>query len=1006
MSTIYSRHFLGGLLYILVVLGLTAQNPATYPYNGVYDQRDGHYAFTNANIIPAAGELVENGTLVIKNGKVVAVTSGKNVPAGAVEVDLKGKYIYPSFIEPFGSYGLPDAKPVGEHHDLQPQMISNKKGAYSWNEALKPEFKAADHFSINRRKAGDWRKAGFGTINSHQMDGISRGSSVAVSLAESNENQVILANEVAHILSFSKGKSTQSYPSSRMGTIALLRQTYLDADWYKKQKDETNLSLAAWNELQSLPQIFTVGDWQNMLRAQLIADEFNLNYIYKGDGDEYQRLEEIKATGAKLILPLDFPAKYDLTNPYNADIVTLEQLRHWERAPGNPAAVANAGINFAFTTNGLSKKSELLSMIRKAIEYGLSEEDALRALTTTPAAMLNLDQQVGSLKTGRQASFLVTSGPIFDKASFIHHNWVQGQPFVFKPLDVVALAGNYDLKVAGKTYKVEIKGDAGKEKISIPAATEDGKATSVKHKLVAQTLTLRFQPAESNGFIRLSGTKNKTGYAGRGQDAEGNWVSWYMSKTGDPKADEKEDKDEEKKDDKPTFVSQLTYPLAGYGNSSIPTAEKILIRNATVWTNEADGIMENTDVLIENGRIAAVGKKLPRGGARVIDGTGKHLTPGIIDEHSHIALSSVNEGSQASSAEVRMTDVIDATDVDIYRQLAGGVTTSQLLHGSANPIGGQSAIIKLRWGKTAQDMIFQAADPFIKFALGENVKQSNWGDDFVIRFPQTRMGVEQVFESYFTRAREYEKAKQAGGDNFRKDLELETILEIINSERFITCHSYQQGEINMLMKVAERHGFRVNTFTHILEGYKVADKMANHGAGGSTFSDWWAYKYEVNEAIPFNAAIMHEQGVLVAINSDDAEMARRLNQEAAKMMLFGGVSEEDALKFVTLNPAKLLHVDDKVGSVKVGKDADLVIWSHNPLSIYARAENTFVDGIEYYSMERDQQLRDAIRKERNALIQKSLDAKKAGEKTQPPSGKEKRRFHCNSLDHAETGHAH
>ncbi|MCE9540330.1 MAG: amidohydrolase family protein, partial [Bacteroidetes bacterium] len=395
--------------------------------------------------------------------------------------------------------------------------------------------------------------------------------------------------------------------------------------------------------------------------------------------------------------------------------------------------------------------------------------------------------------------------------------------------------------------------------------------------------------------------------------------------------------------------------------------------------------------------------------AKIIDGTGKHLTAGIIDEHSHIAISNgVNEGAQASSAEVRIGDVVNSEDINIYRQLAGGVTSAQLLHGSANPIGGQSALIKLRWGKSPEEMKFTKADGFIKFALGENVKQSNWGDFNTIRFPQSRMGVEQVYYDSFIRAKEYDakqkafsllsdKAKNISGP-FRRDLELEALTEILNKKRFITCHSYVQSEINMLMHVADSMGFKVNTFTHVLEGYKVADKMKTHGAGASTFSDWWAYKMEVQDAIPYNAALLTQMGITTAINSDDAEMGRRLNQEAAKSVKYGGMTEEEALKMVTLNPAKLLHIDNKVGSIKVGKDADLVLWSDNPLSIYAKAEKTIIDGLIYFDKDEDIKLRDDIQKERARIIQKMIEEKKGGAPTQKPVSKKQKLYGCDSME--------
>jgi imidazolonepropionase-like amidohydrolase len=366
-------------------------------------------------------------------------------------------------------------------------------------------------------------------------------------------------------------------------------------------------------------------------------------------------------------------------------------------------------------------------------------------------------------------------------------------------------------------------------------------------------------------------------------------------------------------------------------------------------------------------------------------------------------LFSINE-VQSVSAEVRQEDVVNSEDINIYRQLAGGVTSSQLLHGSADCIGGQSALIKLKWGENPNNLLIKGADGFIKFALGENVKQGN-SAQATTRFPATRMGVEQIYMDAFQRATEYEKAwktynglaNKNGVTPPKKDLELDALVEILNKKRFITCHSYVQSEINMMMKVAEAFNFNINTFTHILEGYKLADKMKNHGVAASTFSDWWAYKMEVKEAIPYNAAILTKMGVNTAINSDDAEMARRLNQEAAKTVLYGGVSEEDAWKMVTLNPAKMLHLDNRLGSIKVGKDADVVLWNNNPLSIYARPEKTIVDGTVYFDVEKDDQMHVSVAKERNRLMLKMLAEKSAGNPTQRAMPRRNLQIHCDTI---------
>ncbi len=980
-----------GLAYCLMMaISLFAQK--TFPQDAVYDERDGHYAFINANVVTAYNTKAEQGTLIIKKGKIVNVGKGIPVPKDAVVIDLQGKYIYPSFLDLYSNYGLPEPKAVGSKPEKQPQEYSNKKGAYAWNEALKCEFEAAVNFKGDKKMAEEYRKIGFGAVLTHQMDGISRGSSAMVLLGDEREHLMLLKEKAAAHLTFSKGKSTQNYPTSQMGAIALLRQTYLDGDWYKTAgyKEEKNLSLQAWNDLRSLPQIFGVSDRLEALRAARLGKEFGVTYIIRGGGDEYQRIDELKKTGSAFILPLKYPEAYDVEDPFDARVVTLAQMKHWELAPTNAARLAKAGIEFTFTSHGLKKRSDYLKNIRKAVENGLSETDALKAMTLTPAKLLGADTQLGSLERGKLANFLITSGNIFKEKTTIHHNWVNGKAYVISRLDNAELDGKYQLTFGRLSYELEAKKMEGKTKLKL--ILNDTTKQDVKHQLQGNLISLSFSVDEQEGFYSFSGLKNGAVWNGRGTNPKGEWIDWTAKRTGDIKSAEKKKEEQEDKE-----LGKVIFPFVAYGAETLPTAKNYLIKNATVWTNERDGILENTDVLLRNGKISKIGKNLTDNSCTVIDGTGKHLTAGIVDEHSHMGISKgVNESAPNSSAEVRIGDVVNSEDVSLYRHLAGGVTTSQLLHGSANPIGGQSALIKPRWGLAPEAMKLENSPKFIKFALGENVKQSNWGDEFNIRFPQSRMGVEQVFIDHFTRAKEYE-AQLKSGQTVRRDLELEALLEIINSQRFITCHSYVQSEINMLMKVAEMFNFRINTFTHILEGYKVAEKMKAHGAGGSTFSDWWAYKYEVIDAIPYNGAIMHEQGVLTAFNSDSHEMGRRLNQEAAKAVMYGDVSEEEAWKFVTLNPAKLLRIDDRVGSIKAGKDGDVVLWSDNPLSIYAQAEKTFVDGILYYSKEEDLKKREAIQAERNRLIQKMLGAKKGGAKTQKARGNKTPEYHCDDL---------
>ncbi|QDK80351.1 amidohydrolase family protein [Spirosoma sp. KCTC 42546] len=1017
------------LLTGLFAVGLTCSSLAqtTFPRNGVYDERPGLYAFTNATIIVDPQTTLQNATLLIRNGRVEAVGTAVSVPAGTVVTDLKGKRIYPALIDIDSDYGMPEITRApgggGRGGGGAPQYESNKKGAYYWNQAIQPENDASILFKANTAKADELRKLGFGAVLTHAHDGIARGTGSLVTLADDRENTLVLKPNITAHYSFSKGTSGQQYPNSMMGTVALLRQAMYDADWYKQagSKEQENMSLAALNRTRSLPTIFEANDKLGILRADKIGDEFGIQYIIRSTGDEYQRLDEVKATGASLIVPLNFPQPYDVEDSWDADNVSLSELKHWEMAPLNAGRVAMANIPFALTTAGLRNKADFWANLRKAIESGLSEQKALEALTTVPAKLIHADDMLGTLQKGRVANFIITSGNLFSADNVIYENWMQGKQYIVANKNAADLRGTWNLTVGDRSnLKLNITGktlDKPDYQIVVDTVKLTPKVTVAGDIISIQVQLDRRRP----GTTRLTGYRTDTTIKGDGESPDGKAITWSAVRTGDAPASTTATSTSATSSTSaiasttataPGSITAATllYPFVGMGNLKKPQAETVLIKNATVWTNEKDGILTSTDVLVEGGKISKIGKSLTvPANVKVVDGTGKHLTNGIIDEHSHIALLSINEGGQSSSAEVRMADVINPDDINIYRQLAGGVTTSQLLHGSANAIGGQSAIVKLKWGESADGMLIKGADGFIKFALGENVKQANYPNPNVLtRFPQSRMGVEQVYMDHFTRAKEYAKGwadynkltakEKATAIAPHRDIELDALAEILAHKRFITCHSYVQSEINMLLKVADSLGFKVNTFTHILEGYKLADKMAKHGVGGSSFADWWAYKMEVHDAIPYNAALMHRQGVTVSINSDDAEMARRLNQEAAKTVEYGGIPEEDAWKMVTLNPAKLLHLDSKLGSIKAGKDADLVLWNAHPLSIYARPEITMIEGATYFSLKDEDAKRDALQAERARIIQKMLTAKAGGASTVRPNFRRARMFHCEDVE--------
>ena len=1028
-------------------LAISAQTPSvpssTFPVNGTIDKHIVKTVLEHTTIHVDEKTVLEDATLVLFRGEIEAINP-TSISGAVVRLDLTGYHLYPSFVDLHSSYGLPVVKPG--KWSRTPQYESNVKGAFGWNQAVRPEIDAAQEFVPDSKSAKLLREAGFGAVLTHVQNGIVRGSGALVMPVNDPREAMLRPAATAHF-SFRKGSSRQSYPSSLMGATALLRQTYLDGVWYESASKldlagGTNLSLEAFNSNTELPAIFSAGNWKDILRAENVATEFNLDYILLGGGDGYKRATAIKTTGSTLIVPVVYPTPYDLSDPYLARFISLAELKHWELAPSNASLLNDAGVPFCFTSQGLKSPLEFLPAVRLAVERGLPESVALAAMTSTPADLIGVSDIVGSIKPGLKANILVTDGPLFDKETKLVEHWVSGTPTIMFDRDAVDISGEYDISIGNLTGSDGIKHIVVKGKSSKVGSDKGWSAThevndttshNVSVSLDNRTIVLGFET--DNGPLRLTGNvwMESRIWEGAALSSEGDWVSWSAVKTESKSESEPESETEAKQDSTKTatemVMGQVFYPFSAYGSpektSALDQTKKaVVIRGAKVWTCEDEGILQEADVLLYEGKILGVGARLNVAEflsadveVEEVNGRGMHVTPGIIDEHSHIAIErGVNESTQASSAEVWIGHSLNSEDVNIYRQLAGGVTCAQLLHGSANPIGGQSAIIKFRWGSLPSELLFEDATPFIKFALGENVKQSNWGDAQKVRFPQSRMGVEQVYYDHFIRAREYGEAiikyrhdlsktsrrtLRAGLGPIapRRDLELETLLQILNEERFVTCHSYRQDEINMLMHVADSMNFRLNTFTHILEGYKVADKMKEHGAGGSSFSDWWAYKYEVKDAIPYNGAILYDMGITTAFNSDDAEMARRLNQEAAKAVKYGNVPEEEALKFVTLNPAKLLHIDHITGSIKVGKDADIVVWDDNPLSINARAVRTYVEGECLFSLEKDSELRELIQNERARLTEKMIAAGSGAPsgKLRPPSEAIRTHYHCDTV---------
>ncbi len=971
------------------------------PVAGMRDNTPTAQAFTNARIVVSPGKVISRGTLVIRDGVIEAVGENAVVPADARVWDMAGLTLYAGFIDLSSDYGLP--KPIepaagggfgGGQQQQTPPREEPPKGAAHWNAKMRADFDASEEFQADARAAEKLRSQGFALVLATPQRGIFRGQSALVNLGDRPGSDVVVKRRVAQTIAFEQGQGFGgSYPGSLMGIIAFTRQSWYDTDWYRKAWDsynknpnkkrpETNTSLAALVDASQgrQPVVMEASNDMNFLRQTKIGKELGLSLWIRGSGEEYRRLDAVKATKLPVIVTLNFPEVPNVDAPEDALNVTLEDLRHWDAAPENAGRLEKAGIPITLSAASLKDAGTFLAQARKAIERGLNADAALAALTVNPAKWMGVDNQFGTLEKGKSANILVTDGDVFNEKTKVREVWIDGNRYEVKTPPAADARGTWDLTVSadpGQAGTLTLKGDIDKPTGEIRWRGKTLRLGGLTYSAGRLGFTMPTDSIGWPGSMSMSGTVGATDVYGVGTRPDGAQFSWNAARKEAAKA--------EADTSKPKEVKMASFPEVSppgeYGRAKQPDQpQNVFVENATVWTEGKQGKIESADMIVTRGKITQVGKNLtaPKD-AVVIDATGKHVTPGMIDAHSHTAAASINEGSQAITPETRIEDVLESDDIWIYRQLAGGTTAANILHGSANPIGGQNATVKWRWGALAEELLIQGAPPGVKFALGENVKQSN-SQNPTRRYPQTRMGVEQLIRDRFKAALDYEHEwKDWERDKSklqpRKDLELDAIVEMVRGKRLIHAHSYRQDEILMLMRVCEEFGIKIATLQHILEGYKVADVMAKHGVGGSSFSDWWAYKIEAWDAIPGNGPLMHDQGVLVSYNSDNSQLASRLNWEASKAVKFG-LSEEEALKFVTINPAKQLRIDDKTGSLEVGKDADFVVWSGNPLSVYSKCEQTWVDGRRYFDLQDDQQMREQIQKERGTLIQKVLAGKR------------------------------
>jgi imidazolonepropionase-like amidohydrolase len=1039
-------HLLSSILFLSVLFG-PGVNGAELP---------SVYALTNARVVTAPGKVLEKGTVVVRGGVIEAVGASGSVavPADAQVIDLSGKTVSPGLIDAYVTESrLSGARPAASEDDARGRRAGGPPAVAPPTPAPAPEPEGNVHpiarvhpeksVLADLKIAADVREAfrdlGFTTVAAVPDKGIFRGESAVVTLGDASLAKSIVVAKSAQVVARDADvpEFGRDYPASKMGWVAAIRQTFSDAKWLSAAEAVYAAKPAgraqpehfdAWAALAEAAAgreavVFETPDVLSLLRASKIAAEFGLAARYVGAADAYLLADEVRSAKPQLVLTLAFPAPTAVEDDDDWDDVSLQRLRSWDRAPSNPRWMRDLGLAFALTTHGLPELADLTDRAKKARARGLSADDLLAAFTTVPAKMLGLEGRAGTIAPGAAANLVVSTGPLFEDKTIVTTTWVDGVPYDVKPRKG-AVPGTYrmegvrlDVRNDPRTGLLMVSANAAGGGRPVPATEVarhgqrlefelDGAPFGLAgpQKVVAtvegDVLRLELAPASGGPALTKYAERDRTPRGGGGAGGPGGERGPEAAETA--AAVEKHDAPDSDVRPLPVRFAEALAPKA------------VFVKNATVWTSGPQGTLQNANLLIVDGKVAAVGKGVAipatlAGSTVEIDAQGRSVTPGLIDCHSHTAIDGgVNEGTRNVSAEVRIGDVLDPFAPSIYRELAGGLTTAHVLHGSANAIGGQVEIIKLRRGEGPEGLKLKDEPLGIKFALGENPKGSNRPTPGT-RYPQTRMGVSALIRERFLAARDYrrrqkdyEAAKKRGESAIppRPDLQLEAIAEILEGKRIIHAHSYVKQEVLDLLRLCEEFGVKVGTLQHILEGYKVADEIAAHGAGASTFSDWWAYKFEVYDAIPYNGALMRERGVLVSFNSDSDELARRMNVEAAKAAKYGGVPREEALKFLTLNPAKQLHLEARIGSLEPGKDGDFAVWSGDPLDPTSRCDETWIEGRRYFDRAEDVKGRAALAAEKADLIAKSRLAAARGAPTMPADPARRPPAHsCDSEGH-------